>query len=143
MVIVVIIAVGSFPVAIGDAIERPLPNRIVERYEVLEIGFPKGMDTIPDSYDIKLRNASARPAASPMPVVNHHTTYNIHGVAAAVGPRATATGNTIVGHATQRNGLDRVDSPACAYDYLSSSQLILVTYAMTSPPPPATSSSAT
>jgi hypothetical protein len=97
----------SFPVAIGDTIERPLPNGIVERYEVLEIGFAKGMDAIPDSYDIKLRNASARPAASPTPVVNHHTTYNIHGVAAAVGPRATATGNTLVGHATQWNGLDR------------------------------------
>lgn len=101
---------AGFPVARGDTIERTLPNGIVERYEVLDLGFEKGMHTIPDAYNIKLRSASARPAARPAvapQVVTHNTTYNIHGVAGAVGPGATATGNTLVGQATHWNGVDR------------------------------------
>lgn len=99
---------GMFPVAIGDAVERTLPNGTVEHREVANVRFQKGSRSMPDAYHLDLRNSNARPAAlGAAPVVNHHTTYNINGVAGAVGPGATATGNTLVGQATQWNGVDR------------------------------------
>lgn len=64
-----------------------------------------GDNWISSSTTATCRQVRAAPAAAP--VVNHHTTYNIHGVAGAVGPGATATGNTLVGQATQWNGVDR------------------------------------
>jgi len=98
---------GRFPAAIGDAVERTFPNGTVERREVASVRFEKGIHPIPDAYHLDLRKSNARAAArAAAPVVNH-TTYNIHGVAGAVGPGATATGNTLVGQATQWNGVDR------------------------------------
>ena len=99
---------ARFTAAIGDAVERTLPNGIVEHREVANVRFEKGVRPMPDAYHLDLRNASTRPSGpAPTPVVNHNTTYNIHGVAGAVGPGATASGNTIIGEATQWNGLDR------------------------------------
>jgi hypothetical protein len=99
---------GRCSAAIGDVVERTLPNGTVEHREVANVRFEKGFRPIPDAYHLDLRNSNARPAApAAAPVVNHHTTYNIHGVAGAVGPGATATGNTLVGQVTQWNGVDR------------------------------------
>jgi hypothetical protein len=56
-------------------------------------------------YKIKLRNV-AHPPPRPQ-VVNNRTTYNNSGQVAAMGPGATATGNTLIGTAQQWNGIDR------------------------------------
>lgn len=96
---------GTFPVAIGDLIERTLPNGVVERYEVLDPGFKPKFGGIPAHYEIKLRNV-AHPPRQPQ-VVHNTTTYNNSGQVAAMGPGSTATDNTIIGQATQWNGIDR------------------------------------
>jgi len=89
---------ASFPFAIGDAIERTLPNGTVERYEVLDPGFSPRMQTIPAHYKVKLRNVAHPPPRSQVvhnhtpSVVHHH--YNNSGIANVVGPDGVASGNT-------------------------------------------------
>lgn len=96
----------QFPVEVGDTVVFTLPNGKLERYDVVDTGHQAGP---PGSgvghYNIKLRHVSARPAA---PNVVHNTTnYNNSGQVGAMGSGATAIGNTIIGEATQWNGVDR------------------------------------
>jgi hypothetical protein len=95
-----------FPVEVGDIAVFTLPNSKSERYDVVDTGHqagPPGSDL--GHYNIKLRHVSARPGAPN--VVHSTTTYNNSGQVGAMGSGATATGNTIIGEATQWNGVDR------------------------------------
>jgi hypothetical protein len=96
----------TFPVEVGDTIERQLPSGIVEQFEVVHTGYQGGVaGVIPDHYSIKLRSRSARPVPPTSVVHNYHNT----GQVAAMGPHAQAIGNTMIGQATQQvwNDLDR------------------------------------
>jgi len=46
---------GNLPVQEGDVVERKLPNGMIETYVVEERGFRKGMHSIPDHYQMKVR----------------------------------------------------------------------------------------
>jgi len=46
---------GNLPVEEGDVVERKLPNGMIETYAVEERGFRKGMHSIPDHYQMKVR----------------------------------------------------------------------------------------
>lgn len=95
-----------FPIEVGDTVVFMLPNGKEERYNVVDTVHQVGP---PGSglghYNIKLRRVSTRPAA---PNAVHNTTiYNNSGQVGAMGSGATATRNTIIGEATQWNGIDR------------------------------------
>jgi hypothetical protein len=71
------------------------------------------MHTIPDVYHIDLRDAAVLPVAQPEArVVNHNTTYNIHGsTIAAVGENATVASSMVIGQATQWTASTATSSP--------------------------------
>lgn len=95
-----------FPVEVGDTVVFTLPNGKEEHYDVVDTGHQAGPPgTGLGHYNIKLRHVSTRPVA---PNVVHNTTiFNNSGQVGAMGSGATATGNTIIGEATQWNGIDR------------------------------------
>lgn len=77
----------------GDAVERTWSNGTVERRDVEGVRFEKGKFGMPDAYHLDLVEETSGPRLGP---VVHNTTYNITGSAGAVGPGATAHGNTII-----------------------------------------------
>jgi hypothetical protein len=64
----------DLPVAEGDFFERTLPNKSVERFEVLDPGFQAGFELIPASFQASVRKVTDRPRPAPPP-----TSVTIHG----------------------------------------------------------------
>jgi hypothetical protein len=70
----------------GDIIERVLPNGITERFTILDTGFHKGLHSIPDHFQMKVRKeTSLMPGGQA--TVSH--TYNLHGANARVNISST------------------------------------------------------
>ena len=45
----------QLPLEEGDILERTLPNKLIERYEIINRGFTKGQFSIPDSYQVVVK----------------------------------------------------------------------------------------
>jgi hypothetical protein len=63
----------DLPVTEGDFFERTLPNKTVERFEVLDPGYRAGLEEIPPSFQASVRRVTDRPRpATPLGSITIH-----------------------------------------------------------------------
>lgn len=72
---------GDLPVEEGDAVERTLPNGMIETFAVVERGFTKGRHLIPDHYQMKVRKGGPVRSQPQQPTTH---IYNLTGAQARV-----------------------------------------------------------
>ena len=70
----------TLDVSEGDTVERNLPNGKVERYNVVEADFTKGMGGIPDHYKLTVNKEGLNKPDHKPAVTNHFTFTNSQGI---------------------------------------------------------------
>ncbi len=92
------------PLEEGDYIERQLPNARTELYEVLETGFNKGLGSIGDFYNAKVRKTTSR-----LPSVNRGATnVTLTGPNARVNVGSIDNSTNIVGTTVPREVFEQL-----------------------------------
>jgi len=74
----------DLPVEEGDFFERTLPNKTVERFEVLEPGYQAGLMKIPPSFQVSVKKVTDRPRPGPslgsITIHGDHARVNLNSV---------------------------------------------------------------
>ncbi len=87
----------SIPLEVGDIVERDLPSRVVEQFEITDPGYHEAFQSIPAMYQAKFRLVKEVSPRSGQPTMN--VTYNLHGPNSRV--NIAASDNSINIQATQ------------------------------------------
>ena len=82
----------AIPIEDGDVFERTLPNNIIERYDILDIGFMQGMGGTPSHYQSVVRKQTT----INLPMQHGQNVYNLIGPNSRVNVQSLDSSTNVV-----------------------------------------------